>query len=271
MKSRSPGWRPPRRRDQDRATSSCVGRAGRSDPRADGRLFLRGRRRVPGRHRQRRRPEPSGRAVAVLGSRRRGDPARDRHRQGRPHRRRGPGQPLGPRSAAGRRSARVLPRRGHDPPCRRPDRQEDRAGRGARCLGGRRGRPARHSPLPGLRVGPHGLRVLHLRLGQPRRPHAPRRGEARGRTARRPRHDLQGHPQGVRPQRRPYRLRPGQDALRRHGRERRGGPVPGRGLHGRQDPPPDPGGRTGPGQPVPGLPGVLVRPPQRCADPGLAC
>ena len=79
---------------------------------------------------------------------------------------------------------------------------------------------------------------------------------------------FKGHPQGRDPQRRPDRFRTGPDAVRGHGREREHRPVPGHEVPGRQDPPADPGGRTGAGKPLPGLPRVLVRPPQ-CAGSGL--
>ena len=127
---------------------------------------------------------------------------------------------LGAGPAAGRRSAGLLPRQRHDQPGRRGERQEDRARRGAgRGAGGEGG-------LLGLAVSPtfasdHMVYAYFTtesdnRIARMLYDEEKPAGRATGRSG----HDLQGHPQGRDPQRRPDRLRPGQDALRGHGRDR---------------------------------------------------
>ena len=126
-------------------------------------------------------------------------------------------------------------------------------GRGPR----RRGRPARRRRLAGLRDRPLGVRLPDGRQREQGRPDAVRAGGRR-------RPDAAGrHPQGEHPQRRPARLRPGRDAVRRHRRRGDHLPQPGPRVPRRQGAAPAPR-RHGPGrQPVRRLAGVEPGPPQR--------
>ncbi|WP_278259009.1 PQQ-dependent sugar dehydrogenase [Nocardioides convexus] len=123
------------------------------------------------------------------------------------------------------------------------------------------GRPAGAGPLPVVRRGRLGLRLLHRARGQPGRALQARLDRGAGAGADR-------DPGGQHPQRRPDPVRPGRDALRHHGGGGSSGPCPGPRRPRRQDPAGDPRGRAGAGQPGPRLAGLrlgLARPP----GPGL--
>ena len=152
----------------------------------------------------------------------------------------------------------------------RVDEKSGRKTSWAGCRGSRR--PARAassaSRCPRLRLRPHGVRVLHLGLRQPRRPDGVRRAEAGRRAVGRARHDLQGHPQGH--IHNGGRIAFGPDNMLFVGTGESGNTglsqdnnsVGGKILRL------TPEGRARAGQPVPGLPRVPVRPPQ-CPGPGL--
>ena len=127
--------------------------------------------------------------------------------------------------------------RAHDGP--HPAHLAPSGGASASCMrvpgrrhGRRRGRPARPGRLARLRARPARLRLLHDA--------AATTASSRFRLGGRLQPILTGLQRGVHPQRRPDRLRPRRQALRRRRRDRRQRPRPGPQLAQRQDPADEP-------------------------------